>query len=650
MSDFHFLRPLWLLALVPLAGLSWNMIRLGREGGDWRRVCDPALLPYILVHDSGGKPARRASWLFTLGGVLAILALAGPVWERLPVPAFRNEAALVIALDLSRIMEATDIKPSRLERARYKIADLLKQRKDGLTALLVYSGDAFTVTPLTDDSGTINSQLSALTSDLMPAQGSRADVALELAGRLLKQSGLTRGDILLMTDGGSLGKAFDAAKELKAQGYSVSVLGAGSEEGAPVPLPEGGFLQDSKGNITISKLAAPALRQLASDGGGLYRKLTTDNSDLSTLLPFFGQQAQPGQLGTEGNGINVEQWEERGIWLLLLLLPVAALAFRRGYLAMLALLILPLPRPAQALEWQDLWQTHDQQAYQAYQAGDYGKAAELFENPAWKAAAQFKILKAEADKNPIEEDANKPKPKKKKNSHVEDADSQKNQPSPKPLVPGKSADAYYNEGNVSALKREYQEALESYNQALRLDPTHKDALANKDLVEKKLKEQQQEQAQNKSGQDQNKDQQKKQEKGDQQQGKNQPQGQDQQQDDQSKDNESQQPQERSGQQENKQNQENKGQGKEEQQPQQGEQQKPEEGQGQDAEQASKAQADKPEQQETDKKGMASSDVHQKEDSQAIEQWLRRIPDDPGGLLRRKFQYQYQQRQSQRGQK
>ncbi len=644
MSDFHFLRPLWLLALVPLAGLSWNMIRLGREGGDWRRVCDPALLPYILVHDSGGKPARRASWLFTLGGALAILALAGPVWERLPVPAFRNEAALVIALDLSRIMEATDIKPSRLERARYKIADLLKQRKDGLTALLVYSGDAFTVTPLTDDSGTINSQLSALTSDLMPAQGSRADVALELAGRLLKQSGLTRGDILLMTDGGSLGKAFDAAKELKAQGYSVSVLGAGSEEGAPVPLPEGGFLQDSKGNIAISKLAAPALRQLASDGGGLYRKLTTDNSDLSTLLPFFGQQPQPGQPGTEGNGINVEQWEERGIWLLLLLLPVAALAFRRGYLAVLALLILPLPRPAQALEWQDLWQTRDQQAYQAFQSGDYNKAEELFENPEWKAYTEYKKLESEPTVNPVNQP---PESKPIKRNHTNEEGDTAEGNKTKPLEKGKSADAYYNEGNVFAKKHQYPEAIESYDNALKLDPKHEDALHNKKVIEEFLRKQQQEQEEQQSGKDKN--QKKKQEKKDQQQGKNQPQSQDQQQDDQSKDNKSQQPQERSGQQENKQNQENKGQGKEEQQPQQGEQQKPEEEQGQDAEQASKAQADKPEQQETDKKGMASTDVHQKEDSQAIEQWLRRIPDDPGGLLRRKFQYQYQQRQSQRGQ-
>ena len=620
MSEFHFLRPFWLLALIPLSGLSWHLTRLGREGGDWRRVCDPALLPYILVHDSGGKPARRASWLFTLGGVLAILALAGPVWERLPVPAFRSEAALVIALDLSHIMDAADIKPSRLERARFKIADLLKQRKDGVTALLVYSGDAFTVTPLTDDSGTINSQLSALTSDLMPAQGSRADLALELAGRLLKQAGLTRGDVLLITDGGSLGKAFDAAKELKAQGYRVYVLGVGSEEGAPVPLPEGGFLQDSKGNIVISKLATPALRELANDGGGIYKKLTTDNSDLTTLLPFFGHQSQSGQQGAAENGITVEQWEERGVWLLLPLLPIAALAFRRSYLAVLVLLVLPLPRPAQALEWQDLWQTRDQQASHAFQVGDHAKAAESFDNPDWKAAAQYKA------------------------GQYENA--------AKTLQGQESADAKYNLGNSLAKQGQYPQAITAYDQALKLDPKHEDARYNKELVEKAMKDQQQQkQDKNQSGQGQDQNQQKKQEeKGDQQEGQNQQPDKDQKQPDQSKDKEGQKPQQQTGQQENRQNQENKDQGKEEeQQARQGGQQQPKNEQDEDAKQAHARQSDDKDQQEAGKKAMDSGDAHQKEDSQAIEQWLRRIPDDPGGLLRRKFAYQYQQRQGQRGQ-
>ncbi|MDD5033995.1 MAG: VWA domain-containing protein [Methylococcaceae bacterium] len=603
MSEFHFLRPYWLLALLPLAALSWRLFRLGRGGGDWRRLCDPALLPHILIHDGGGKPARRASLFFTLGGLLAILALAGPVWERLPAPAFRNEAALVIALDLSRIMEAADLKPSRLERARFKIADILKQRKDGLTALLVYSGDAFTVTPLTDDSATINSQLSALTSDLMPAQGSRCDLALALAGNLLKQAGLTRGDVLLISNGVNLDQASDAAKELKSQGYRVSILGAGGEEGAPVPLPEGGFLQDGKGNIVISKLAAPALRQLANEGGGMYQKLATDNSDLSALLGFFERQAHSASENQAANPVQVERWEERGIWLLPMLLPIAALAFRRGYLAVLVFLLLPLPKPAQALEWQDLWHTRDQRASQAFQSGDPAKAAEVFENPAWKAAAQYKS-------DQFEEAA-------------------------KTLQGQDSADAQYNLGNALAKQSHYPQAIAAYDRALKLNPKHEDAHYNKELVEKAMKEQQQDPKQS----DKNPDQQ---DKGGQKNDQNQQQGQKQSPSDSSQDPKNE-PQDSTAQNQNK-----------PEQPMQNKAEQAEHGK-QDDQQAPEKEAEAARQQEakhepSDKGAQArvGEDNRKNEETQADEQWLRRIPDDPGGLLRRKFQYQYQQRQAQQG--
>jgi Ca-activated chloride channel family protein len=603
MSEFHFLRPFWLLALLPVALLSWRFYRLGRAGGDWRQVCDPALLPYILVHGAGSAPTRRASLLLGLGGVLATLALAGPVWERLPTPAFRNDAALVIALDLSRIMEAADLKPSRLERARFKIADILKQRKDGLTALLVYSGDAFTVTPLTDDAATIASQLPALTSDLMPAQGSRAERALALAGRLLKQAGLARGDVLLITNGGSLGKGAEAAQALRGQGYRVSVLGAGGEEGAPVPLAEGGFLQDTKGNIVISKLAAPALRQLAEQGGGMYRKLTADGSDLADLLGFFEQQAQPGEAGAAGaagGGVAIEQWEERGPWLLLPLLPIAALAFRRGLLVVLALLVLPLPQPAQALAWQDLWQTRDQQASQAFQAGQAAQAAETFENPAWKAAAEYKAGQyAEAAKT---------------------------------LEAQESADAHYNRGNALAKLGQYPQALAAYEQALKQDPGNEDARHNKELVEKALKEQQQQQK-DKEQKNQDKQGQEKQDKEGKQDKEKPNEAQNQKQDkSQGKEGEPKPPEEP---------------GKPAQAPQKPqEQQAGQDGQKPPAEQQQQRQAagEKPEERQAKSAAQAAAEAHEREAQQANEQWLQRIPDDPGGLLRRKFLYQYQQRQ------
>ena len=260
-NEFHFLRPIWLWAILPLMAvvLLWARHRLSK--GSWAEVCDAELLPYIL-EDSPGVRARWPLYLFALCGMVSIMALAGPTWERLPAPVFRNESALVIVLDLSRSMDVADIRPSRLQRARYKIIDILKQRKDGQTALVVYAEDAFTVTPLTDDTGTISSQLSSLSTSMMPVQGSRAKKALMRAEALLEQAGVRNGRILLVTD--SVDSAVrSVARDLKHKGYELLVLGVGTENGAPIPLSRGGFLKDSDGNIVLPKLRTGELEALA---------------------------------------------------------------------------------------------------------------------------------------------------------------------------------------------------------------------------------------------------------------------------------------------------------------------------------------------------------------------------------------------------
>lgn len=193
-ADFHFIRPYFLLALIPALALMFVSVKNTLAKGEWADVCDAALLPFILED----KQSSKSYWVvgaLSMAVLLSIVALAGPTWERLETPAFRNDAALVIALDLSQTMNATDIKPSRLVRARYKIADILRQRKDGLTALVVYSADAFTVTPLTSDVATIENQLNALESSLMPRQGKDTQAALTLAVNLLQQAGQKQGNI-----------------------------------------------------------------------------------------------------------------------------------------------------------------------------------------------------------------------------------------------------------------------------------------------------------------------------------------------------------------------------------------------------------------------------------------------------------------------
>ena len=574
---------LWLLAHPRIATRTWE------------RVVDSQLLPHVLV--GAGRGRRR--WpvlLLGLAGLSAIVALAGPVWERLPQPVFRSQSALVIGLDLSRSMDAADLKPSRLARARFKINDILEHRQEGQTALVVYAAEAFTVAPLTDDTATIASQLPALNTDLMPAQGSRADRALELARKLITQAGLNSGQVILVTDGIEPERDVAAAEALAEAGIHTSVLGVGGAEGAPIPL-TGGFLKDDSGSIVISRLGEAALKELAAAGGGRYRRLRVDDSDLAALVAQWevGLDAEE----VSDSGLRADTWREHGPWLVLFLLPLAALTFRRGYLAVVVASVFTVPQGAEAFDWSELWWRGDQRGARALEAGDAPKAAELFRDPAWKGAARYRAGEFEQALQSLE--------------GLEGPESS------------------YNRGTALARLGRYEEAIASYDETLRQNPEHEDARFNREL----LLEQQQQQEQD---QDQQQQQQSDQQAGgqpDPQQARD-PDGQ-------TGDRE-QQPAPGSGERREQQQQPTSASGeqepRQEDQPQQDQQQPDQQRQGQARQEpgeASEADATPP---------VASSDELPDEEQQAMEQWLRKIPDDPGGLLRRKFYYQYQRQQRQ----
>ena len=585
---FHFLRPQWLVALLPLAFLLWFLfIRKGAES-NWETVVDQRLLAHLLI--KGASKRRHTALILTAtGGLLGIISLAGPVWEKLPQPVFTAQGALVIALDLSRSMDATDISPSRVERARYKIRDLLEQRQEGQTALLVYSGEAFTVTPLTDDGETIKSQLNALEINIMPVTGNRTDKALTMALSLLKQGGMSQGHVLLITDAVDADNAAAAVRQLRNAGYQLSVLGVGTRHGAPVLLPDGGFLQGKDGEIVIPVLDEGALRRFASSAGGVYVRLTKDDQDTRLLTEYFSNVRPDGEkAGTE---ITADVWREQGPWLILCLLPLAALLFRRG--CILALLLLPLPDAVYALDWESLWLRKDQRGQRAMADRDYATAAELFVEPAWKAAAQHRSGNYQAAIDILEQ--------------VDDAQSN------------------YNSGNALARLGRYREAIAAYSRTLAQQPDHADAKFNKELLEKELQRQQAQQQQ-KQEQQQNEQEQ------EQQQSQEQPQAQ---------------------QQQNQAEQERQQAGQNQQQPQFSQAEERLEQPDRNAasaqdqgEQAQQQQQEGPGERRQDKDAVqppTQRDLKAAEQQQAMEQWLRRIPDDPSALLRRKFRYQYQQR-------
>lgn len=597
MNELHLLRPYWLLALIPLLILCWKFWHQKFHSRSWQAVCDPRLLPHILI-GSGGRQRKWPVLLMAVTGILVIVALAGPVWEKLKQPVFREQSALVIVVDLSRSMDATDIKPSRLTRARHKIIDILKQRKEGQTALIVYASDAFVVSPLTQDADTMVLLVKTLTTDLMPAQGSQPQKAVKHAVQLMRQAGVHSGDILLITDGIHESQAQQLVKLATDNHHTLSVLGIGTKQGAPISMPGGGFLKDSTGAIVLPKLNQNELRQLAHNSGGRYHSLTTDDKDLTYLLQTVKTQKMDANL--EETDFMSDQWREEGPWLILLVLPFAALAFRRGYLAVLIIFLLPaFPEPANAIEWDNLWKRPDQQATEKLRqqnTEDKNPSPEIFKEPEWKAAAYYR---AGQYQQAIES-----------------------------LQGIDNADAQYNTGNALAKMGSLPDAIKAYDKALEKNPKHEDAKYNRELVKKKLEEQQQSNDQ----QQQDKNQEDSGEKNEDQSGEDQ------------KGNEQDQKQSDANESDSEQNQQQADSNQEEEDNNNQEMNQSDQSeQSEQQENKTAQQKEKEEQESKAAKNALSEDNEKTEEEQANEQWLRRIPDDPGGLLRRKFQYEYQRR-------
>lgn len=599
MSDFHFLRPLWFLALPLLLALLWLLWQRRLQSRSWQGICDPALLPHLLL----GRSQRRAPWplwLLLAGLLLAVIALAGPTWQRLPQPLLRQQSALVIVLDLSRSMAAGDLKPSRLLRARLKIEDLLRQRREGQTALVVFAGDAFAVTPLTEDHRTIAALLSSLDPEIMPVQGSEPARALELGAELIQRTGLNNGTLLLVTDEDRPERSEAAASKLREQGLQLAIIGVGTPQGAPIPLSTGGFFSDRQGTLIVPRLEEDGLRRLARVGGGSYRRISIDDSDFHALLADLdSHRLDRAKAETTRRG---DRWQEAGIWLLWPLALLAAADFRRGWLTVFALFLL-LPASAQALSWPELWQRPDQLAMKDFAAGNFKEAGERFSDPRWKASALYKGGDYDGALQSLPE--------------------------------AESADDWYNRGNTLAAAWQLAEALKAYDQALKLKPADDDAVTNRKLVEEALQqEQQQEQQKEKKGQEKKEGgQQGEQEKQDQQ---KKPGGQEEKRGQSSSDQPS------AADQKKEQESGEKPEAKSDQQD--GKQKPPEPGQKADADQTqSNVQPSAQPGQEKNAAAALDEKAPATAEELELQQWLQRIPDDPGGLLRRKFLYQYRQR-------
>lgn len=564
-AEFHFLRPLWLLAIVPAMVLAWIILKDKAANSEWRKAIQPELLAVLLEKKSEHKNIW-VSILTAIGLVLMALALAGPTWNRLPQRMEQKNDALVIILDLSLSMYAQDLSPSRLIHARHKITDILRTRDEGYTALVVYAGDAHIVTPLTDDTDTIENLLLSLRPAMMPVAGSNPELAVELARNLITSAHLLRGRILLLTDGISEGSDL---KKFASRDIPISILGIGTKPGGPIPLDfmnrKGDFLPDSQGRQVIAKLDTSHLEKIASRSFGRFRQSGIGDADIRYLLGSpIGENQETKEVERQ-----FDVWADRGYLLLLLLIPLMAISFRRGFLLILCIAILPSPVRASTLDdfWSGLWQRTDQQAYNALNSGQAEKAAQLFQQQDWQATAEYRAGAFDSAASTFS-----------------------------------SLEQNYNAGNAFAKLGNYSGAIKAYEKVLAKNPTHENAQFNKQLVEQ-LK---QEQDQQSSDPDKEEEQE------------------DRSQDNQSSDASQQDSSTDSGDQQ-----------KEE------DQQQPSQEKKQDKEQKSEQQADPKDQPKTDMQSV--EEESRDEQQEAMEQWLRRVPDDPGGLLKRKFQHETNQR-------
>ncbi|WP_172149263.1 VWA domain-containing protein [Pseudomonas tumuqii] len=569
----HWLRLYWLLAVPLLAGLLWQLWHREKRAGRWQLLLPPAFHAALL---SGGRGrASRLPWIaLGLAWLLALLALLGPSWQRLEQNNLKPADPLVILLELTPQMLASDTPPNRLEQAKRKLLDLLQARRDAQTAIVVFAGSAHTLVPLSDDLATSRNLLESLTPSIMPEPGRRADLALDKALQLLEQGGQGQGRILLIGSGLDQQERLGISQALGDSGARLHMLGIGSAEGAPIVQENGTLLKDARGAILIPRLDSADLARFARQIGGRYRQASLDDRDLHDL----GLLATPQQLRSDGEQMRLQAWADQGHWLLLPLLLLAACAGRRGWLFCLPLLLLGVPQSSYAFSFDDLWWRADQQGQRLLEAQRPAEAAARFEDPQWQGLALYQAgdYPAAAER----------------------------------FARGDNAVAHYNRGNALARSNELEAALEAYSQALELQPDLLPAQKNKALIEQLLQQsQQQDQQQN------------------------------------------QQPQTDSPPTPPAQPQTGPAPPDADQPPPASDQSSPGD-EEQAPSQPTPGDSDAPTPSEPDDNLQGEEQIASAkqpldgERRQALEQWLRQIPDEPGELLRRKFWYEQQQRQEQ----
>ncbi|EHK9050156.1 VWA domain-containing protein, partial [Vibrio vulnificus] len=442
MSELIFLEPKWLFGLIvlPVAWLFWRFKRQASQG---------PVAAHLSQTPTKGAKNTWSILLWLSAWVVAILALASPSWQHTTRPNFNSDQNRVLVMDMSQSMYAQDIAPSRLQQAGYKALDLLPQWKEGNTALIAYAGDAYLLSPLTSDSQTLANLIQNLSPDIMPYQGSRLTSALMLAKAQLEKAGAAKGDIIVISDDIDDQELQAALKLVANSAIRVSILGVGTPNGSPIPLPNGSLLTSSTGQVVVAKSGFNNMAALAQNTGGYFAPIQFSNQDVVEIAAATQANSEMHQ-AKANNTQQSEVRENGGYWLLPLLLLAGLGLFRRGFVWMAFVLSLPLTQIPSAHA--SAFLTADQQGKSLFDQGQYKAAAEQFSNPQWKGSAAYKA------------------------GEYEQAATL--------FAQSDSAESLYNLGNALAQNGQYDDALEAYQKALAKNPNLKQAKTNREVVEK----------------------------------------------------------------------------------------------------------------------------------------------------------------------